>query len=320
MNRTDRLLAILLELQRQRNVRACDLADLFETSQRTIYRDMQALCEAGVPVVAVPGKGYALVDGYFLPPVAFSADEAAILLLGSRYVAKQFDEEYSRLAMTASAKIEAVLPEAVRKQTDRLCAGIALFESQPDLRPDERETEEKIRQLRRAILEEKRIAFTYSARYRQLARDEDVNTQREVDPYGLVHTNGAWYLVGWCHLRGDRRHFRLERIQSLTRLPQSFVRPDDFSFQQERKEQPVEVQLLFGAHLEAWVKEERSFFTVHEERREEGFYVRLRVRHEAEVLPWLLRWGGGVRVLAPESLRQRVLAEAQAVISANAPN
>jgi predicted DNA-binding transcriptional regulator YafY len=87
MNRTDRLLAIVLELQRKDNQRAEDLAAIFETSKRTIYRDIQALCESGVPVVSQPGLGYSLVKGYFLPPVSFSSDEATMLLLGNQFVA-----------------------------------------------------------------------------------------------------------------------------------------------------------------------------------------------------------------------------------------
>ena len=85
MNRTDRLLAIVLELQRRRRsyCRAEDLAMHFEVSKRTIYRDVQALCEAGVPIVAAERQGYALIDGYFLPPLHLTTDEALILALGS---------------------------------------------------------------------------------------------------------------------------------------------------------------------------------------------------------------------------------------------
>jgi predicted DNA-binding transcriptional regulator YafY len=88
MNRTDRLLAIVLELQGKGWQRAGDLANTFETSKRTIYRDMLALGEAGVPIVSIPGRGYSLVEGYFLPPLSFSADESAMLLLGSDVMAQ----------------------------------------------------------------------------------------------------------------------------------------------------------------------------------------------------------------------------------------
>src|SRR5215475_1446884 len=88
MNRTDRLLAIILELQGKGRQRAEDLAATFETSKRTIYRDIQALGEAGVPVVSIPGLGYSLMKGYFLPPLSFSTDEATMLILGSDLMAQ----------------------------------------------------------------------------------------------------------------------------------------------------------------------------------------------------------------------------------------
>ena len=89
MNRTDRLLALVLRLQSNGRQRAEDLAASFETSKRTIYRDIQALCESGVPVVAIPGQGYSLVEGFFLPPVTFTTDEATMLLLGANFMASK---------------------------------------------------------------------------------------------------------------------------------------------------------------------------------------------------------------------------------------
>ena len=116
MNRTDRLLAIVLELQAKGWQRAEDLAARFEISKRTVYRDMQALSESGVPVISMPGQGYSLVEGYFLPPLTFSADEALILLLGGDFMARNFDAEYRRAAQTAVSKIEAVLTDELREE------------------------------------------------------------------------------------------------------------------------------------------------------------------------------------------------------------
>ena len=125
MNRTDRLLAIVLELQRKGARRAEDLAATFETSKRTIYRDIQALCESGVPVVAQPGVGYSLVEGYFLPPVSFSVDEATMLLLGADSAAQNFDAQYRDAAASAGRKIEAVLSEKLRGEVEYLRGNIA---------------------------------------------------------------------------------------------------------------------------------------------------------------------------------------------------
>ncbi|MBE0690863.1 MAG: HTH domain-containing protein, partial [Anaerolineae bacterium] len=117
MNRTDRLLGIVLELQAKGWLRAEDLAATFEVSKRTIYRDMEALAETGVPIMSQPGQGYGLVPGYFLPPVNFGVDEAVVLLLGADYMAKHFDASYAQAARRAESKIEAVLPDRLRAET-----------------------------------------------------------------------------------------------------------------------------------------------------------------------------------------------------------
>src|ERR1700693_442372 len=120
MNKTDRLLAIVLELQGKGRQRAEDLAATFETSKRTIYRDMLALGEAGVPIVSVPGQGYSLMKGYFLPPLSFTTDEATMLLLGSDYMAQNFDAQYRIAALSASRKIEGVLPDKLSDEVHYL--------------------------------------------------------------------------------------------------------------------------------------------------------------------------------------------------------
>ncbi len=128
MNRTDRLLAIVLELQSRKIVRAEELAERFETSVRTIYRDMQALSEANVPVVGAPGQGYSLMEGYFLPPVSLTAAEAVALLLGAEFVQKKLEPNYGIHAASANAKIEAVLPQPVRAEAGRIRATMRLLQ------------------------------------------------------------------------------------------------------------------------------------------------------------------------------------------------
>ena len=140
MNRTDRLLAIVLELQGKGERRAADLAALFETSKRTIYRDIVALCEAGVPVRAVPGRGYSLMEGYFLPPLSFTSEEAVTLLLGGDFMAQNFDARYRAAANAAVRKIAAALPAGRRGEVRALQGGmrfIASFGDDPG-RPAER--------------------------------------------------------------------------------------------------------------------------------------------------------------------------------------
>jgi predicted DNA-binding transcriptional regulator YafY len=307
MNRTDRLLAIVLELQRAGRRRAEDLAATFETSKRTIYRDMEALSEAGVPVVAVPGQGYALMEGYFLPPLSFRTDEATMLLLGSDVMAQQFDAQYRAAAQSAAAKIEGVLPAHLRDEVRYL------QESFRFLAPGDPAEHETLLYLRRAILDRRAVRFRYTAR---IPSEPEPPAYREIDPYGLIHIAGAWHVSGHDHLRRDLRTFRLDRIEELTLLERIFARPASFMAQLRppTEGRDVIVRALFDRETVRWVREARSFFTVAEEETPDGLLITLTVRREEDVLQWLLGWGSHVRVLEPESLRARIAVEAAALL------
>lgn len=309
MNRTDRLLAIVLELQRKGKRRAEDLAATFEISKRTVYRDVQALCEAGVPVVALPGQGYALMDGYFLPPLSFSTDEATMLLLGSEFVAEHFDSQYKAAAHSASRKIEAVLSDKLREEVHYLQNSIALVPM--NIRTDESEI---LRKIRRAIIERKTVQFLYHTRFS--ADGSSQHNQRDADPYGLLHYAGVWYLVAYCHLRKALRNFRLERIAELQILEKPFARPAGFSLESPApdNQRNLIIRALFDPEIADWVKEAKTFFVDHMEDTAEGLLIVLRVRTENEVVNWLLSWGGKVKVLEPPSLQKRLIAEATKIL------
>ena len=307
MNRTDRLLAIVLELQARGKQRAEDLAATFEVGKRTIYRDIQALCEAGVPIISTPGQGYALLEGYFLPPLRFTPDEALILLLGGDVMAHSFDAEYRAAAESAGRKIAGALPEPLREEVRGLQESFRYVGHSGGERPREAGM---LRQLRRAILGRHGVRFSYHARHGQ--DEAGAYSTREADPYGLVFYMGAWHMTGFCHLRQDIRHFRVERMQQLSVLPRTFARPPGFKLQQRNGEDQrrLVVRALFDHSIADWVRESPSFFAVGEELRDDGLLITLRVRHEREVLQWLLGWGSRVRVLEPESLRALLAQEA----------
>jgi predicted DNA-binding transcriptional regulator YafY len=311
MNRTDRLLAIVLELQGKGHQRAEDLAETFETSKRTIYRDMQALGQAGVPLISVPGRGYSLMKGYFLPPLSFTTDEATMLLLGSDFMAQNFDAQYRAAAQSASRKIEGVLPEKLRDEVHYLQNSIR-FISRDTLEFSPRA--ELLQQLRRAIIQRTTVRFHYHTRHAAAGKIEQNN--READPYGLVHTGGAWYLLAWCHLRQDIRYFRLERMENLELLPATFQRPTGFTMQPSRSNdsRTTIIRVRFDHEIARWVQEAPSFYTIHEEQTPDGLSVTLKVRQESEVLQWLLSWGRHAHILEPESLRTRLKEEAQAIL------
>lgn len=306
MNRTDRLLAMILELQAKGWQRAEDLAQVFEISKRTVYRDMQALAESGVPVVSSPGQGYRLDEGYFLPPLSFNTDEAICLVLGSDVVAQKFDAQYRASARSALQKINAVFAPRLRAEVDELKNSLRFLDV--DISAADTDT---IAQLRRAILERQRVRIAYETRHTNAAVRRN---QREVDPYALTYIRTAWYLIGYCHLRQDVRYFRLDRIDQLTVLKVRFERPADFRPElKESGPRDLLVEVLFSHDVKRWVREDPGFYTSHMEDHPDGLRVTLRVQHEQDILLWLLSWGRQVRVLSPPGLQRLLVDEAEAI-------
>lgn len=313
MNRTDRLLAIVLELQGKGKRRAEDLAEVFETSKRTIYRDIQALCEAGVPLVSTPGRGYTLMEGYFLPPLSFSADEAVLLLLGGEVMGAHFDARYRAAAESAGRKIAAVLPERQRAEVRRLQSGFRFVAG-----PRERAAQaEKLEHLRTALADCRTVRFRYVRRHGE--EGDGRETVREADPYRLVSVRGAWYLTAYCHLRQGVRNFRLDRMDGIATLDSVFTPPAELPAQAGGWDDGpgMIVRAHFDRDTARWVREALPFQTVGVEEGAEGLTLALRVRRDEELLQWLLGWGRHVRVLEPESVRRLVAAEAAALLRAH---
>lgn len=313
MNRTDRLLAIVLELQRHGQRRAEDLAATFEVNRRTIYRDMDALSESGVPIVSVTGQGYSLIEGYFLPPLSFSVDEATMLLLGADFMHQSFDTPYGRAAQSASAKIEGVLRESLREDVRSVRAAlrfIAPGSASPAIQA-------RLQLLRHAILECRQIRFRYHARFAdaQKGREE----WREADPYLLTNVAQVWYLSALDHTKNDVRRFRLDRMEDLAMRDSTFIRPPADTLKALTDDgggpRMLAVTVLFDKQVARWVREAQSWFAVAEEETTDGLLVTLQIRHEDEVLSWLLSWGGKAKVLEPASLRRRLKREAAAILA-----
>jgi predicted DNA-binding transcriptional regulator YafY len=305
MNRTDRLLAIMLELQARRYTRAEDLAAQFEVSVRTIYRDVLALCEAGVPVVATPGYGYALAPGYFLPPLMLTSAEAGMLLLGSAFVADRIGPPYKQAVAMARKKVEKILPEGTLREVEFLQDA---FRFTGRVAPTPSDTDAHLAVLQRAVVEREVLHLRYHARYGEPG-------ERDVEPYVLVHVDDTWLLGAYCRVRQDMRHFRLDRVDAVTPTGEHFERRQSFV----RREMPPmqhgdeEVTVFVAAAAVRWVREGRHYSFIREDPHLDGVLMIFRPRDPRELLPWLLSWGQSVQVLAPPTVRQAVHAAATAI-------
>jgi len=205
MRRADRLFQIVLHLRRRRVATARDLAAALEVSERTIYRDVQDLSACGLPIEGAAGVGYRLRRGFDLPPLMFDREELQALRLGARMVRAWADPGLSEAAGNALRKIEAVLPPGLEDP------GEALFA--PNLRPY---PVHLVGLLRRAVTERRKARFGYS-------REDGGSSLRTVWPLGLSYWGAVWTLVAWCELRNDHRNFRLDRMEALEVLDETFV-------------------------------------------------------------------------------------------------
>jgi predicted DNA-binding transcriptional regulator YafY len=217
---------------------------------------------------------------------------------------QSFDAPLQAVATSAAQKIEAVLPARIRDDVQYLRTSIAFLPPSAGLTPD---GAARLGQIRRAIVEQRRIAFAYTG-------GKDTAPQhRQADPYGLVHLDSGWYVTAYCHLRQDVRHFRLDRMNDLAVAVDTFQRPAAFHLTQRdpMAGRDLTVRALFAPALAARVRENPSFYQVAAEENDTGLLVTLRVRQAGDVAGWLLGWGAGVRVLEPDSLRAHLAAEAE---------
>src|SRR6266581_1653555 len=221
MNRVDRLMAIVVRLQSRRVLRAEDIAAHFEISVRTVYRDIAALGEAGVPIMAEAGVGYSLVKGFHLPPVMFTAEEASALSLGGVLVEHLTDASLRKQMDSALMKIRSVLPRERQDYLDRLERSTAVVSR--GLTPIPRLSSETLIPVQRALAERRVLAMDYQG----LQRRE--MTKRHVEPLGLVYYADHWHLIAYCRLRRDVRDFRTDRICKLQMQSEYFTGHADFS-------------------------------------------------------------------------------------------
>ncbi|MCB0036029.1 MAG: YafY family transcriptional regulator [Anaerolineales bacterium] len=283
-------MAYLLLFKSRGLMRAQDFAERFEISERTVYRDMQALSEVGVPLVALPGEGYRLMEGYYLPPISFTTDEARALSLAvSMLDGFTAEGETQAAAQTALEKIRTVLPKATRRQIEAIQAALGFYAfPTPQLDFDD----QKFLQLQEAIHQNRVVQIQYHAQHKNEV------TQREVEPLELVYLGRVWLLNGYCRLRQGIRNFRLERIDHFTVLPETF--PPRKTAADRSLHGDLQVIVRFEPEVVRWVHERQHFSFVEAD---DNVMV-YKVDSFARLADWLLSWGSQVEVLEPAALRQ----------------
>lgn len=320
MNRFDRVTSLLLLLQTRSVVTAGFLSDHFNVSERTIYRDIRTLENAGVPIGSEAGVGHFLERGYRLPPVCFTLDEAASLLLGEKLLASSLDANSLQDFKQALNKIRAVIDNSDKDYLTSFDADIEVLPTGSQFPIDNLNLQDQdqttsqggsphsgdrwLRECRSALLHRQVVEIDYSA------LSSDSHSKRHIEPIGLFYYSWHWHLIAWCRLREGYRDFRVDRISSFSPQTEQFPKHSRLTLQQYLNEQPgrdelVEVEILFGPESARFVGEQRYMFGfVDEERQDDGVKMRFLTPVPEYMARWLLQYTNDIEVICGDIIKK----------------
>lgn len=228
MNRIDRLFSILTLLQSRKYVPAEKIAEQFRISVRTVYRDVKALCESGIPVSFEATKGYFIVQGYFLAPVAFTSEEANALLLMETMAQGFTDKSISAHYTAALNKVKSVLRHSEKEKLEVLNENIKL-QIPARIVPDFGH----LAVIQQAITQKHMLVIEYT-------NGKEESSRREIEPIGLIFYAFSWHLIAWCHKRQDYRDFKVSRIKTTRNTGEPFIRKTHMPLNDYMKMLPVD--------------------------------------------------------------------------------
>lgn len=293
----ERLLAILLLLLKEERMTADFLADRFEVTKRTIYRDMESLMLAGIPIVTYSGKGggYSLMESYKLKVFTFTEEEKQLLLhsldfrqelLGNNHV----DELQQKLIQLTNS----IPPASIRLSSPSVYHSVL-----------DEELKERMQYITKAIDLGKDIAFQY------VSYKGDY-TERTIRPYSMVLRNGSWYVEGYCYLRKEERVFKLSRMRALEMMEarEQPIQKDESNekplFQSPLP--PMNIQLQFHKSKIGIVYDYFSLEDI-QEITEEHVRVSFTFHHDYSIIPFILSFGKTVQIMEPKELKEQLLEE-----------
>ncbi len=303
MNRIDRLQAILIQMQTKKVVKAQEIADRFGISIRTVYRDIRALEEAGVPVGAEAGIGYFLDEDYNLPPVMFTPKEAAALLLAGKLVPHLSDKSVETAYCDALYKIKSVLKGSDKEVLDKLDNLVKVYMG---MSPPPQQDHIYLQEIQKALVEQQVLRIEYYSHYNQQTNE------RLVEPISLVFYAMNWHLIVFCRLRNEYRDFRLDRIQKLTFTGEHFDKKLDQAFNEylsQQREQTgyFEIAIEVTRQQALFIHESKYWYGFTQEM-DKGEWVEMRFLNPDldGFARWIITMGDKVRNISPGELSDKV--------------
>jgi predicted DNA-binding transcriptional regulator YafY len=311
MNRIDRLAAILIQLQSRSLVKAQDIAEKFSISLRTVYRDVKALEEAGVPVIGEAGIGYRLMEGYKLPPVMFNQNEATALLTASKLVESKTDAGISKHYTAALDKIRAILRHSEKDRIEEISDHIAVM-THPSI-VHEPQTDLHLQSILKAIAASLVIDMNY------VSLEKNETTRRKVEPVGIYYLGSHWYLIAWCRLRNDYRNFRTDKIVQLriTDESNSKTHPPLQSFINKMSEDREVIKVVIDVEADV-VKYlgEQKYYNGFVKEEKAGDHVRMTFLSGSLMgfSRWLMLFADHARIIEPVELNDMVAEIAESIL------
>lgn len=303
MNRLDRLTSMLIHLQSKRVVKAQDLADRFGISLRSVYRDIRSLEEAGVPLVGEAGVGYSIMEGYRLPPVMFTAEEATAFITAEKLIEKLTDTNTAEQFRSALYKIKAVLRSNEKAYIEVLDEKIDVL-SNPYL-PESKTI--KLQPVLQAIAQKAVLHIDYRTIY------TDKASSRDIEPIGVFFLSGNWYLIAWCRLRNDYRNFRTDHIKSIevtdTVFDKKHITLKEYlkKYSKDREVALTEIKISVETEKVKFLGEQKYYqgFISQQDKngRSELTFMSSSIEGMAR---WYLMHGDIIRIISPAILKKRV--------------
>lgn len=303
LNRFDRIIAIFIHLQSGRVVKAQELADRFEVSLRTIYRDIRSLEASGVPVTGEAGVGYSLLEGYRLPPVMFTPEEASSFVAAEKLMQKFSDRSLGASFESAMFNVKSVLRANTKDQIATLETQVWVNNSAKVFNEN---TPDALSIIMSSIAEKKQVALEYKSLYSEEA------SNRIIEPVGLFNENNRWYILAYCHLRESYRQFRTDRMVGLKLTGRPFTKKhgnvEDYRKPTEAPAGETEVVIRVRKDVARFMESGRKYY---------GFVSEVILPDDVEMTfkngscfeglaRWYLMFGDGAEIISPESFREKV--------------
>lgn len=315
VSKIDRILQILTTLQAGKDYAVSDLSKMFNTSRRTIFRDLKELQAIGVPYrYDAQRRGYTVGPGFFLPPLDLNLQEALSLLLLAHKGTNHIQLPFKNSALLAALKIENNLPARIRQYCNTALRSISAKAGAQALTNI---LDKTFAQLQEAIAGKRKV----NIRYHSLFDGKVIDV--ELCPYHLFYNQRAWYVVGRSVLHGTIRTFKLNRIKELRVTDESFVGGENFNlydylgraWSMIPEGRLYDIKLRFLPKVACNVAEVQWHSTQKVAFENDGSaIIEFRVDGLGEISWWILGYGDQVQVLAPKALRDRITEVAKNMI------